>query len=140
MYILDTNVISELRKLPDRTNTNVKIWFGSVEAATLYLSAVSLFELEIGVLRIQRRDVKQAAHLRIWLNERIIPEFQNRILPIDAHVATRCARLHVPNPCDDRDAWIAATALVHNMIVVTRNVADFAPTGVALLNPWDRQT
>lgn len=137
MYILDTNVVSELRKSRNQTNTNVLDWFGTVDAAMLYLSAITLMELEVGVLRLERRDAQQAALLRAWLNNRIVPQFRARILHIDASVAMRCAPLHVPNPGSERDTWIAATALVHGMTVVTRNVADFASTGVAVLNPWD---
>ena len=137
MYILDTNVVSELRKSRDKANRNVIVWFDTVDATTIYLSAITLLELEIGVLRMARRDAQQAALLRRWMNEQVIPRFEKRTLSIDASVAMRCAQLHVPNPRADRDAWIAATALVHGMTVVTRNVADFTPTGVTVLNPWD---
>lgn len=138
MYLLDTNVISELRKAGDnRADANVIAWLSNVEASSLYISAVSILELEIGVLRIERRDATQGARLRRWMNTHVMPEFSSRILPIEAVVAMQCARLHVPNPRPEGDALIAATALVHGMTVVTRNVADFEPLGVSLLNPWD---
>jgi predicted nucleic acid-binding protein len=137
MFLLDTNVISELRKAGDgRANPRVTAWLSRVDAANLYLSAVTLMELELGVLLIARRDQRQGDRLRAWLDAYVLPEFAERTLPIDATVALRCARLHVPNPCPERDAFIAATALVHGMSVVTRNVADFKATGVALVNPW----
>ncbi len=138
MFLLDTNVISELRKLGDgRADANVVAWISNVDAASLYLSAITLMELELGILLIERRDTIQGTRLRGWMNNHVLPEFSERILPVDAPVALRCARLHVPDPRSDRDSFIAATALVHGMTVVTRNVADFAPTHAATLNPWE---
>ena len=138
MFILDTNVISELRKAGDgKADTRVIAWLSGVDATAFYLSAVTLMEIEVGILRIERRDPAQGAKLRAWMDQHILPEFSDRTLPIDSAVALRCAPLHVPDPRPERDAFIAATALVHGMTVVTRNVADFAPTGVRLLNPWD---
>lgn len=137
MYLLDTNVISELRKAGDgRANGNVVAWLTSVDAATVYLSVITVMELELGVLRIERRDPAQGRLLRAWMDQQVLPEFADRTLPIDKAVALRCAPLHVPDPCSERDAFIAATALTHGMTIVTRNVADFAATGVRLLNPW----
>jgi predicted nucleic acid-binding protein len=139
MYLLDTNVISELRRAGDgRADANVVAWLSGMDAAAFYLSAITLLELELGILRVERRDIPQGAMLRRWMDSRILPEFAERTLPIDAAVALRCARLHVPDPRSDRDALIAATALVHGMSVVTRNLADFAQTGVPLVNPWER--
>ena len=138
MFLLDTNVLSELRKVGDgKADANVTAWLSSVDAATLYLSAMTLMEIELGILRIERRDAAQGARLRAWMTHHVLPEFQDRTLPVDAVVALRCASLHVPDPRAERDALIAATALVHGMTVVTRNIADFEATGVALLNPWD---
>lgn len=138
MFLLDTNVISELRKAGDgKADANVVTWLSSMDATTFYLSAITLMELELGILRIERRDPTQGSRLRAWMDSQILPEFSERILPVDAAVALRCARLHVPDPRSDSDALIAATALVHGMTVVTRNLADFEPTGVPLLNPWD---
>jgi predicted nucleic acid-binding protein len=134
MYLLDTNVISELRK--PRADRRVKLWAESVPAASLYLSAISLLELETGVLQIERRDAKQGAVLRRWMDAHVLPAFAGRILAIDAAVALRCARLHSPNRMAHGDALIAATALVHGFIVVTRNTTDFVPADVALFNPW----
>lgn len=138
MFLLDTNVISELRKTGDgKANANVVAWLSSVDAAAFYLSTVTITELELGILRIERRDPAQGAFLRSWMDGYILLELSERTLPIDTRVALRCARLHVPDPHSDRDVLIAATALVYGMTVVTRNIADFEPTGVPLLNPWD---
>jgi predicted nucleic acid-binding protein len=136
MYILDTNVISELRKAK-KTHANVKKWAGRVPSASLYISVISVLELEIGILLVDRRDKKQGAVLRAWMDLHVLPTFSSRILAIDTDVAQRCATLHVPNPHSDRDALIAATALVHGLTVATRNVADFKRTGVGVVNPWE---
>ncbi|MCY3955231.1 MAG: type II toxin-antitoxin system VapC family toxin [Nitrospira sp.] len=138
MYLLDTNVIAELRKATSpKVDQKVLAWAYSVSIASLFLSVITVLELETGTLLIERRDPTQGAVLRSWLNTHVLPAFSDRILPVDTAVAQRCARLHVPDPRSDRDALIAATALVHGMTVVTRNTKDFAPTGVALLNPWE---
>ena len=138
MFVLDTNVVSELRKVRlGKADANVAAWAQSVDAADLFVSAITIMELELGVLSIERKDATQGALLRSWLEQRVWPEFADRTLPVDAAVALRCARLHVPDPRGERDALIAATALVHGMTVVTRNVADFKPMGVELINPWE---
>jgi predicted nucleic acid-binding protein len=138
MFLLDTNVISELRKTGDgKADANVVAWLSGVDAATCHLSAVTLMELEFGILRMERCDAVQGARLRAWMDHHVRPEFSDRILPIETAVALRCTRLHVPDPRPERDAYIAATALVHDMTVVTRNTADFESTGVPLLNPWE---
>jgi predicted nucleic acid-binding protein len=137
MYLLDTNVISELRKAKStRMDRHVKAWARKVEPASLFLSAISILELEIGILLLERCDRTQGALLRSWMEHHVLPIFADRILAVDTAVAQRCAVLHVPNPCSERDSLIAATAFVHGMTVVTRNVEDFKPTGVAILNPW----
>lgn len=138
MYVLDTHVVSELRKVKTgKADANVAAWAATVDASALFLSAITIMELETGVLLVERRDAAQGAMLRTWLAQHVLPEFTGRVLPVDTAVAQRCAKLHVPDRCADRDALIAATALVHGMTVVTRNVADFVATGVALFNPWD---
>ena len=137
MYVLDTNVVSELRKIRlGKADSQFAIWADSIEAMDLYLSAITIQELEIGVLLAERRDPSQGAVFRLWLNGHVIPAFNGRILDVDTAVAQRSAKLHVPDPRPVRDGLIAATALVHGMTVVTRNVADFEPTGVPTLNPW----
>ena len=136
MYILDTNVVSELRKAK-KAHQNVRKWAQPLPAANLYISVISVLELEIGILLIERRDQDQGTILRAWMDRHVLPTFSGRILAIDTAVAQRCAMLHIPNPRSDRDALIAATALVHGLTVATRNVADFEHMGVGVLNPWE---
>jgi predicted nucleic acid-binding protein len=136
MYVLDTNVLSELRRR-DRTDRKVAAWANAVHPADLYLSAITILEIETGVSMMERRDKTQGAMLRRWIEDKVIPAFNGRILAVDRNVAQSCARLHVPERRSERDALIAATALVHRFIVATRNVADFKPMGVRLLNPWE---
>ncbi|MEB2646839.1 type II toxin-antitoxin system VapC family toxin [Pseudomonas sp. C 49-2] len=135
MYLLDTNVISELRK--PLADPKVVAWAKSVIAPRLFISAITLKELETGVLRIERRDPAQGKVLRTWLKRHVMPAFDSRILPVDTAVALRCAHLHVPDRANESDALIAATALVHGLTVVTRNISDFKSSGVPLINPWD---
>lgn len=142
MYLLDTNVVSELRKpLAARTalraDRNVLRWIKGIPPSSQFLSVISILELETGTLQMERRDPRQGAVLRTWLQEHVLPAFEGHVLPVDLTVARKCASLHIPNPCSDRDALIAATALVHGMTLVTRNVSDFQATGVAILNPWE---
>jgi predicted nucleic acid-binding protein len=135
MYILDTHVVSELRR-PEKINPKVAAWAASHPLASFFLSAVTLLELELGTLLIERRDKAQGRVLRSWM-EAQLSRFNGRILAVDAAVALCCAALRVPDRRPERDAFIAATALVHGMTVVTRNTADFEATGVRVFNPWD---
>lgn len=138
MYVLDTNVVSELRKARSgKIDPQVLAWSASVPVRSLFVSVVTILELERGVLSVSRRDQAQGEHLSLWLQRAVLGAFSQRILAIDTAVALRCARLHVPDPRPERDALIAATALVHGMTVVTRNVGDFNPTGVPTLDPWN---
>jgi predicted nucleic acid-binding protein len=138
IYLLDSNVLSELRKMRlGKANANVVAWAKTVDVAAFFVSTITLMELELGVLSMERKDAAQGAVLRTWLNQHILREFSERTLPVDTAVALRCARLHVPDRRAERDALIAATALVHGLTVVTRNVVDFQPTGVVIVNPWD---
>lgn len=136
MYLLDTNVVSELRKAK-RAHPNLQKWTEKQRPVSMYISAITLLELETGILLIERRDQKQGAVLRAWMHEHVLRTFADRTLPIDSAIALRCAALQVPNPRSDRDALIAATALVHGMRVVTRNANYFEPMGVAVINPWE---
>lgn len=137
MFLLDTNVISELRKAKaGKADPNVIGWANGVSTASLFISVITVLELEMGVLQVERRDLIQGAVLREWLDQRVLPAFQNRILPIDEQIARRCAHFHIPDPMSERDALIAATASVHHMTVVTRNTSDFQSSGIPLLNPW----
>ena len=138
MYLLDTNVVSELRKIDaGKADRQVARWANGVDVSELFLSALTLEELERGVLLVERRDRRKGEMLRAWLESKLLPAFEERILAVDASVARRCAALHVPDPRSPIDALIAATALVHGLKLVTRNVAHFAPTGVEVVNPWE---
>lgn len=137
MYLLDTNVVSEFRKSADgRINKSVKRWADEISPDLMFISVISVLELEIGVLQIERRDKKQGLVLRKWLNKNVLPAFLDRVLPVDVAVAQRCVSLHMPNPKSERDAMIAATAIEHRMTIVTRNVSDFSQSGVKIFDPW----
>ena len=135
MYLLDTNVVSALRR-PEREPRQIVTWAASVAEDELYLSALSIYEIEVGIGRLERRDQPQASRLRDWLDRRVVPGFRDRILPLDETVAARAAALQVPDSMPEADGFIAATALVHRLTLVTRNVRDFESSGVSLLNPW----
>jgi len=137
VYVLDTVVVSELRKAKaGKADRRVIEWASGVAPSVLFLSVITVLELEQGILLIQRLDVAQGGILRAWLDRQVLPTFAGRVLPIDTAVAQRCAGLHVPSVRAERDALIAATALAHGMAIVTRNVADFEPTGAQVVNPW----
>jgi len=136
-YLLDTNLVSELRKTPARIDPRVAEWASTVVASEQFISVITLFEIELGVLLVERRDSRQGGALRRWLESSVRRPFAERTLPVDGAVARRAAELQVPDPKPERDRYIAATALVHGLTVVTRNLSDFEATGVALINPWD---
>ena len=138
MYILDTNIISELRKVKlAKANQNVAKWADTMDVSALYLSVITIQELELGILLAERRDPAQGAILRAWMTGQVLPAFSKRIISVDVKIAQQSALLHVPNPRPVRDCFIAATALVHGMTVVTRNVADFQLAGLAVVNPFE---
>jgi toxin FitB len=136
MFLLDTNVVSELRRAR-RTDPNVAAWAESVPQEDMFLSSVTILELEMGALRLARRDEDRGRAIQRWIQDRVLRAFADRILAVDTAVARRCAPLHVPHPRPYRDSLIAATALVHGLVVATRNRADFEPMAVPILNPWD---
>lgn len=136
-FLLDTNVISELRKVGDgKADLNVTTWISAQNSRDLFLSAITILELERGILSIQRRDAAQGSRLRTWMDSRVRPEFSERVISIDDTIATRCAHLHIPDRRNEADAIIAATALVHGFAIVTRNIQNFQGTGVVLVDPW----
>lgn len=137
MFLLDTNVVSELRKVgSNKINQAVEAWAQVTPGTQTFISTITVFELERGVLLMERRDQQQGRILRQWLNDSVLTHYKDRIIPISTSIAQRCAALHVPNPMPDYDAMIAATALEHGLTVVTQNTKDFERTGVKLLNPW----
>ena len=141
MFLLDTNVVSELRKVGSKhANSNVEQWANSTPGKQTFISVITLFELERGILLAERKDKPEGNILRKWFEERVLLQYADRTIPLTADIARRCAYLHVPNPMPDYDALIAATALVHSLTVVTRNTEDFERTGVKLLNPWQQST
>lgn len=135
-YLLDTNVVSELRKSARSINPSVRSWVAARSPSELYLSAITVMEIDIGVARVERRDPVQGQRLRTWLEDTVLDVFAGRILDFNLPSVRRAARLHVPEPRPERDAMIAATASVHGMTVITRNRKDFLPLGVAVLDPW----
>lgn len=136
MVLLDTNVVLEFRR-PHLTNPKVAAWADGVPSSDMFLSSITILELETGALLLSRRDGRQGRLIRQWIEDRVLPTFTERILAVDAAVARRCAALHIPDPRPFRDSLIAATALVHGLTVVTRNRADFEPMAVTVLNPWE---
>ncbi|MFT4113756.1 type II toxin-antitoxin system VapC family toxin [Silvibacterium sp.] len=137
MFLLDTNVVSELRKIRvGKADSHVVRWAEGQDTASLFLSAITIHELEIGVSLAERRDSQKGAALRTWLEAQVLPVFEGRILPVDIAVGRRAAQLHIPNPRPINDAFLAATAIVHGMVLVSRNTADFQGCGVSLFNPW----
>nr|WP_260680387.1 type II toxin-antitoxin system VapC family toxin [Thalassotalea sp. PS06] len=133
-------MISELRKASaNKADVNLVNWATKQSVGTLFVSAVSILEIEMGVLLKERKDPAQGTMLRTWLNSHVLTAFSDRILPLDTSVALQCAKFHVPNPKSERDAMIGATAQVHGMTLVTRNTKDFQHMGIELLNPWQAQ-
>ncbi|MFC2598370.1 type II toxin-antitoxin system VapC family toxin [Actinomyces massiliensis] len=131
-YLLDTNVLSDARR---QTFPELNAWLASQVRADLTISIISLLEIERGILQVERRDASAGQHLRAWLEAEIMPAFSGLILPIDVSVARTAAGLHVPDPMPEMDALIAATAIVHDLILVTHNTKDFERTGIRLLDP-----
>lgn len=138
MFVLDTNVVSELRKVRSgKADPGVSEWASGVPSGQLFISAITIHELEYGVLLAERADPPKGAVLRRWLDESVTVAFDERVLAVDEMVARRAAGLHVPDPAPFRDALIGATALVHRMTLVTRNVRDFARfDGLDVIDPW----
>jgi Predicted nucleic acid-binding protein, contains PIN domain len=135
MYLIDTHAITEMRRR-ERVDGKFAEWAASVAPADLYISTISVLELEMGLMTLEHRSPSRASPLRVWLDTKVLPAFEGRILPIDIRVARRAAALHVPQRRPERSALIAATAIVHGLSVVTRNASEFEPLGVAVLNPW----
>ncbi|MEZ5923133.1 MAG: type II toxin-antitoxin system VapC family toxin [Hyphomicrobiaceae bacterium] len=136
MFLLDTNVVSELRK-QTRISGPVKRWVEGATLSTLFLSSITISEVEIGAQRILQRDRRQGEWLVRWIEVGLLVAFAGRIIPVDVAVARKSASLHVPDPRSERDATIAATALVHGLTLVSRNVRDFSNMGVPVIDPFE---
>ncbi|WHO75519.1 type II toxin-antitoxin system VapC family toxin [Rhizobium sp. BT03] len=137
MLLLDTNVVSELRKVASgKADPNVVVWNETADPAETFISSVVLHELEIGVRLVEHHDAAAGKVLRNWLENSVLAAFSGRILPLDEAAAVQAAQWHVPNPKPINDAYIAATAFTRRMTLVTRNIKDFEGMGVALVNPW----
>ena len=138
MYLLDTNVVSEIRKIQQgKADTHLSAWVRQIPANQMYISAITLLELETGIMRIERKDAAQGTTLRTWLEQQVKPTFRGRILPFDEYTSPICATMHTPDPKPITDSLIAATAKQHGLTVVTRNVKDFTETGVRIFNPFE---
>ncbi|MDG1816868.1 MAG: type II toxin-antitoxin system VapC family toxin [Glaciecola sp.] len=137
MYLLDTNVLSELRKASSKkANHNVIQWAKSISVSEMYISSITILEIEMGILKVLRKDPLQASIYRVWLNEYVLTTFAHRIISFDTDIALKCAQLQVPDPKSERDAMIAATSLVSKLTLITRNEKDFKHIDVNLINPW----
>jgi hypothetical protein len=138
MYIFDTNVISELRKTKSgQAEKAVVNWTQSIPVDSVFLSAITVYEIRIGILKLVSRNPTQAQHLDEWLSRTILPFFAGRILPLDEHVAELLAEMMAIRTHPYRDAIIAATAQHHGYALVTRNIRDFEDLPVRVINPWD---
>ena len=138
MYLFDTNVVSEIRKVASgRADEGLSLWVSRIEPTLAYISVATVMELEIGVMLAEHRDPRSGAVLRVWLEEDVRAAFEGRVLPVDVEVASIAAGLHVPDPAPVNDAYIAATALAGALSVVTRNTGDFNRfSGLDVINPW----
>lgn len=138
MLLLDTNVVSEIRKIAaGRADETLAQWAKRLDTTATFISAITLHELEHGVLLVERRDPQSGALLRQWLDVDVKEAFADRVFSVDASVAKMAASLHVPDPAPINDAYIAATALVHGLTVATRNMSDFSRfVGLEVINPW----
>ena len=134
-YLIDTNVISEFRK-KERCNPNVRQWFETVEERNIFLSVLVVGELRCGIERIKRKDPQAAFHLDNWLQE-VVDNYSNRIFPVTQEIAEAWGTMNVPDPVSTVDGLLAATAKIHNCILVTRNVKDICRCGVDFYNPFE---
>ncbi len=139
MFLFDTNVVSELRKASiNKADVNVREWAREQPLGSLFVSSITILEIEMAILQKERKDPQQAAILRTWLNTHVLKAFSDRILSFDTSEAIQCAKLHVPNPKSERDAMIGATCKVHGMTLVTRNMKDFQHMSLDIINPWQK--
>ena len=131
MYLIDTSVLSEAR----RGSKKARVWLRSIDPTTIYLSVITLGEIMKGIALKLRAEAREAAALTVWL-EQLRSDHSDRILPITDHIALEWGRLAAGRPRGMADGLIAATAVVHTKIIVTRNVEDFSDVGIPIINPW----
>ena len=138
MYLLDTNIIFELKKLDSgKIHPQVQRWAYSINLMQTKISVVSITEIRTGILSLARKEQAQAASLDNWFTNRLLPAYRTRTLSVDTEVALICAQLHIPTKRPINDAYIAATAIAHNLTPVTRNVRDFQGLPLMLENPFE---
>ena len=138
MYLLNTNIISELKKLDSgKIHPQVQRWAYSINLMQTKISVVSIIEIRTGILSLARKDQAQAASLDNWFTNRLLPAYRTRTLSVDTEVALICAHLHIPAKRPINDAYISATAIAHNLTLVTRNVRDFQGLPLILENPFE---
>ena len=138
MYLLNTNIISELKKLDSgKIHPQVQRWAYSINLMQTKISVVSIIEIRTGILSLARKGQAQAASLDNWFTNRLLPAYRTRTLSVDTEVALICAQLHIPTKRPINDAYIAATAIAHNLTPVTRNVRDFQGLPLMLENPFE---
>jgi predicted nucleic acid-binding protein len=135
-FLLDTNVLSELRR-SQRADPAVRQWAGQLDVQQSFISVVTVLEIEHGAVMIAKKDPAFSARLIAWLHNEILPHYDARVLPIDVAVAMKCAQFGQVHANHFADALLAATALVHNLTLVTRNIGDFRDFAVPLVNPWN---
>lgn len=139
-YLFDTNIVSELYKYRNgKINPNVANWLQGIMPSKTAVSCITLSEIKTGILLKARKDPTQAEHLAEWFNNEVLPAFENRVLSVDSNVALLTAEYHIPNKMDLNDAYIAATAKVNNLTLVTHNVNDFTDCGIKLINPFENE-
>lgn len=138
MYLLDTNVVSEFRKvLSNKADPKFVRWQMNIMPQLFYISAITVMELNIGILGKEHKDAVQGRILRSWFDNQVLPAFDGRILPIDTSTALICSKMHIPDNRSFRDALIGATAKNNGLTMVTRNVKDFKDMDLTIINPWD---
>lgn len=138
MYVLDTNLVSEIRKVPAKKNPAVQRWLEQQYSDQLFITSITVYELEVGVQRLARKDSAQATLIGDWLHGTLLPGFEGRVLDLDLESSLIAATYQVPDPRPSADCFIAAITQRHHMKLVTRNTKDFLAMNIPLINPWGK--